>query len=305
MKAAVTGASGFVGRILCDFLRESGDVVLELSRSAHPGFDVLDPKSLQDALAGSGAEVLYHLAARSNAGESFGRAAATLRVNVEGSLNVLNAAHTAGIQRVLVVGSAEEYGARGDRNPLGEDSPPRPLTPYGVSKLAAGYLGLQMHLSTGLGTIMTRSFNHTGPGQSDRFLVPAIAARIAEAERSGDPEVAIGRTDSTREINDVRDVVQAYRLLLLHGEEGATYNVCSGREYTVEEIALKLLGLSSRRLTLRQDPGLVRPLEPSWLVGDPRKLQAATGWRPRFTPEQTLEDVLQEARRAATKQSTA
>ncbi len=172
----------------------------------------------------------------------------------------------------------------------------RPITPYGASKVAASYLALQAWLGSGLETIRVRPFNHTGPGQSARFLVPALAQRIVEAERDERDEIAVGNLDPVRDVNDVRDVVRAYRLLASDGAPGEVYNVCSGTGVSVREIAELLLAHAQRPLRLVQDPALVRPVEVPRLVGDASKLRAATGWEPEYTLDDTLRDVLQGAR---------
>lgn len=297
MKVIVTGATGFVGTALCKHLMAEGDDVISLAGEGPDLVDVVDEDAVRDAFAGSGAEAIFHLAALSHVGSSFENAAETLRVNVEGTWNVLDAAITAGVDRVLVVGSAEEYGdGAGSMVPITEESPLRPITPYGVSKVAAEYLGLQAFLSRGLGTIMTRSFNHTGPGQSPQFVVPALARRVAQAEAEGRDEIEVGRLDSVREFNDVRDIVGAYRQLILQGEAGSVYNVCSGVGYSIGEVAGRLIALASRPIRLHQDPALLRAVESARLVGDPSKLKSHTGWEPRWTLDQTLKDVLERAR---------
>jgi len=300
VKVIVTGASGFVGRELCRHLHSEGDEVLPFGPDEPDFLDLLDRHGVREAIVGSGAEAVYHLAALSHAGASFENSVETIRVNVEGTLNVLDACREAGVSRVLVVGSAEEYGdGAGNREAFIEESPLRPVSPYGASKVAAEYLGLQAHLSSDLGTVMTRSFNHTGPGQSADFVVPALARRIARAEKEESNEIDVGRLDSEREFNDVRDVVRAYRLLVLRGRAGSVYNVCSGVAYSIAELARRLMELSTRTLTLRQDPSLTRAVEPSRVVGDPGKLKAETGWQPEFSLDETLRAILDEARATA------
>jgi GDP-4-dehydro-6-deoxy-D-mannose reductase len=297
LKAIVTGASGFVGTHLSKHLRDEGDDILPFGPEG-PGFlDVLDREGVRQAVVGSGAEALYHLAAFSSAGASFDNPVETLRVNVEGTLNVLDACREAGVNRVLVVGSAEEYGDQPDSSgPLREESPLRPVSLYGASKAGAEFLALQANLSSGLGTIMTRSFNHTGPGQAPAFVVPAIALRIAQAEQEGRGEIEVGRLDSVREFNDVRDVVRAYRLLVLHGRPGCVYNVCSGVGQTVENVVQRLIELSGSPISLRQVPSLMRKAESDRLVGDPGRLRSQTGWTPRLELDQTLGSILEAAR---------
>ena len=296
MKVIVTGATGFVGTELCKHLVAEGDDVLPLAGEGPEFLDILNGDGVREAFAGSGAEAVVHLAALSHVGNSFENPRDTLRVNVEGTWNVLDAAHVAGVGRVLVVGSAAEYGGSAGSEPITEECALRPVTPYGASKVAAEYLGLQAFLSRGLGTIMTRSFNHTGPGQSPQFVVPALARRVAQAEAEGRDEIEVGRLDSVREFNDVRDIVGAYRQLIRLGEAGSVYNVCSGVGYSIGEVAGRLIALANRPIRLHQDPALLRAVESARLVGDPSKLKSHTGWEPRWTLDQTLKDVLERAR---------
>jgi GDP-4-dehydro-6-deoxy-D-mannose reductase len=293
MKALVTGAGGFVGSHLVAHLDESGDDVVACDRGRRGGFDVTDRGGVHRVIAEHAPDVVYHLAALTHVGESWTDPVRFVRVNVEGTVNVLDACRAAGVARVVFVGSAEEYGlVREEDLPLREDVPLRPSTPYGASKVAASQFALQAYLGAGLETVRVRPFNHTGPGQSDRFLVPALARRMAEAARTQSGTVRVGALDPVRDISDVRDVVRAYRLLALHGAPGEVYNVCSGRGVAVADVADLLLSMVDAPLRLVTDEELVRPTEVPRLVGDPTKLVDATGWRPAFTLEQTLRTVL-------------
>jgi GDP-4-dehydro-6-deoxy-D-mannose reductase len=293
MKAFVTGASGFVGTYLTAHLAASGDDVIAPDDS----LDVVDRDAVDAAIARAGPEAVYHLAALSHVGESWAEPNRVLRVNVEGAVNVLDAARRYGVERVLVVGSAEEYGRVEPADvPITEDAPLRPVTPYAVSKVAADYLALQSHLAWALHTIRVRAFSHTGPGQSSRFLVPALARRIAEAERDERSEIVVGALDPIRDISDVRDIVRAYRLLVEHGESGEVYNVCRGEGVAVADIAQALLARAHRPVELVSDPTLLRPAEVPCLVGDSSRLRAATGWRPEYSLDDTLAAVLEDCR---------
>ena len=137
-----------------------------------------------------------------------------------------------------------------------------------------------------------RAFNHLGPGQSDRFVAPSIAARIARNERDGGDEVPVGNLTPRRDVTDVRDVVRAYRLLVEHGEPGEVYNVCRGAAVSVQELADALLAMASRPMRLVSDPGLQRPVDIPVLLGDNTTLREATGWEPTIALDQTLADVL-------------
>jgi GDP-4-dehydro-6-deoxy-D-mannose reductase len=300
MRAAVTGSSGFVGRHLVAHLRGLGDEVITLDRTGEPPVDVTDAHRVRDVLRAARPDAVYHLAAMSHVGESWGAPETVFRVNAEGTLSVLRASADAGVERVLVVGSADEYGVV-DANdlPITEDAAIRPVTPYGASKAAADVVALQAFVGDGLGTVRVRAFNHTGPGQSSTMLVPGLAARIAAAERLGTREISVGSLDVVRDITDVRDVVRAYRLLVEHATPGDAYNVCSGRGVSVREVAEAMVEMSDVPLDLVVDPELVRPVEAPRLIGSPAKLCAATGWQPEIPLEQTLRDVLDAVRNAS------
>ncbi len=297
MKAVVTGARGFVGPHLVAHLEACGDTVVPLDRRGPMSFDVTDPDAVHRALHETRPDAVYHLAAMSHVGDSWKSPGVAFRVNAEGTLNMLRGCVDLGIRRVIIVGSAEEYGhVDPDDLPLSEDAPLRPVTPYGASKVASDFLALQAFLGDGLGAIRVRPFNHTGPGQETKFLVPALAARIARAEQQGSKEIPVGALDAVRDITDVRDVVRAYRLLVEHGEPGEVYNVCSGRGVSVSEIATGLLEQARHEIRLVVDPDLVRPVEVPRLVGDNRRLRATTGWQQDYALSTTLADVLDGAR---------
>ena len=297
MRAAITGARGFVGRHLAAHLAARGDEVVELDLDGAGALDVTDHDAVVARVAAERPDALYHLAARSHVGESWAAGDALVRVNVGGTRAVVDACVRAGVRRLLVVGSAEQYGAvHDDELPISESTALRPITPYGETKAAAEQVALEAHREHGLGVVCARSFNHTGPGQPSAFLVPGLAARIAAAERSGADEIVLGNGDPVRDFSDVRDVVRAYALLVDHGTPGEAYNVCSGRGVRVGDLAAELVARASRPLRLATDGGLVRPVDVPVMVGDPAKLTAATGWSPALDLARTLDDVLAAAR---------
>jgi len=291
VKTLVTGAGGFVGTALVDHLRAAGDEVVGIDHATGP--DITDPAGVREAVERYRPDTVYHLAAVTHIGASWEAPLEVFRVNAEGTLNVLSACAATGVGRVLVVGSADEYGAvRPEDLPLTEDAPLRPLTPYGASKVAADYLALQAFLGQGLPVIRVRAFNHSGPTQSERFMIPGLARRIAAAEREGRKDVPVGSLEPVRDYTDVADVVVAYRLLVERGEPGEVYNVCSGVGRSVADVADALLALARHAIELVPDPSLLRPVEVPRLVGDNRRLREATGWAPQIPFEQTLAAVL-------------
>lgn len=300
MRATVTGAGGFVGPHLVAHLRASGDDVTEMDLMGPVELDVTDADSALSCIDAARPDVVYHLAALSHVGQSWSSPGRSFRVNAEGTLHVLRACLEVKVPRVVVILSSEVYGhADPSLLPLREDAPLRPVTPYGASKAAADIVALQMHLADRLDVVRVRPFGHTGPGQSDQFVVPALAMRIARAERDGTDEIPVGSLDAVRDLSDVRDVVRAYRLLAEHGSAGDVYNVCSGTGVSIQEIADRLLAHATRPIALVTDPALVRPVDAPRMIGDNSRLRAATGWTPEHTLDATLADVLDAARSKA------
>jgi GDP-4-dehydro-6-deoxy-D-mannose reductase len=292
VRALVTGAGGFVGVHLVRHLEERGDVVVQLERTVD-GVDIADADALTDAVLAAKPEAVYHLAGASDVGGSWAAPRETFLANALGTLNVLEASREAGAERVLAITSADVYGRVSQHElPLDEHQPLRPVSPYAASKVAADALAQQAWLGHRLPVVRVRAFNHLGPGQSDRFLAPSLAARIARNERDGGDEVPIGNMTPRRDVTDVRDVVRAYRLLMEHGEPGGVYNVCRGLAVSVKDIAEELLGMAARPMRLVSDPSLQRPVDIPMLVGDNGALRRTTGWEPTIPLDQTLADVL-------------
>jgi GDP-4-dehydro-6-deoxy-D-mannose reductase len=295
VRAFITGGGGFVGKWLSDHLRAQGDDVVVVDLEV----DVTDPQAIGPALAAAHPDAVYHLAALAHVGDSWDAPGPVLAVNVLGTAEVLAAARrVASHPTVLVVSSAEVYGVVGEEQlPLTETAPVCPSSPYAASKAAAEAVALQAWRGYGQPVMVVRPFNHIGPGQSPAFAVAALASRIVQAERNGSPTLAVGTLTTRRDFTDVRDVVRAYRLLVERGEPGSTYNICSGVDVSMAEIAERLLAAAGTSLELVTDPTLVRPVDTPALRGDPTRLRMATSWRPEIALDATLHDVLDYWRR--------
>lgn len=299
VRSLITGGRGFVGTWLAEHLRDRGEEVVQIDQEV----EITDPGALLDAVTEAAPDAIYHLAAMTHVGQSWDEPLRVLEVNVLGTATVLGAARECGTDpRVLVTSSAEVYGAVTDpaQLPLTESSPTAPLTPYAASKLAAEALCTQAWLAYGQHVVVVRPFNHIGPGQSPNFAVAALSKRIVDAERSGATEIPVGNLSARRDFTDVRDVVRSYRLLVESGVPGTVYNVCSGVDVSIQDIADRLLAATGSSVRLVPDPSLMRPVEVPVLRGDPGRLQEATGWAPELALDQTLADVLAHWRAAAT-----
>ena len=292
MKALVTGARGFVGTHLMAHLEAAGDEAVGIDRSIDD-LDILDAPALLELFRRVRPEVVYHLAGSADVGGSWDTPGATFRANAEGTLTVLWAARETGVDRVLAVGSADVYGKVVPEDlPLTEDSPLRPVSPYAASKVAADAVAYQAFLGFGQGVVRARPFNHLGPGQTDRFVAPALAGRVAANERSGEQVVKVGNPSPERDFTDVRDVVRAYRLMVAHGRAGEVYNVCSGTAVAVQSLAEQLIAMATVPMRLEADPDLQRPVDIPVLRGDASRLRRDTGWAPEIPLATTLQDLL-------------
>jgi GDP-4-dehydro-6-deoxy-D-mannose reductase len=290
VRALITGGKGFVGHWLSEHLRGCGDEVAVTDIET----DIADQAALEPVVAAAAPDAIYHLAALTHVGESWEVPAEVLRVNVLGTAAVLAAARRlATPPTVLVVSSAEVYGIVGEGDlPLSESSAVAPVTPYAASKAAAEQVALQAWRGYGQPVVVVRPFNHVGPGQAPTFAVSALARRIVDARRSHQATLPVGTLTTRRDFTDVRDVVRAYRLLIERGEPGSVYNVCSGHDVAVAEVAARLLALAGTDLELVIDQTLVRPVDVPVLRGDPARLEAGTGWKPEIPLDDTLADVL-------------
>ncbi len=290
MRALVTGSNGFVGPWLLAHLRESGDDVLGLTETT----DITDPAALRDVLASAPFDAVYHLAAQSSVRLSWDDPVGTFTVNALGTLNLCSAAIKSDRPpRVLIISSAEVYGkVPASAMPVGEDQPLAPVTPYAASKASAEMIGLQAWLGRGLEVVRTRAFNHTGPGQGPGFVVPDLAVQVARAAQGKIDRIATGNLEVSRDMTDVRDVVRAYRLLMVHGEPGGVYNVCSGEAVLISDVLRRLMQIAGTDVPVWVDPAGPGPADVAVVSGDPQRIHALTGWAPEVPLERTLTDVL-------------
>jgi GDP-4-dehydro-6-deoxy-D-mannose reductase len=311
MRAFVTGADGFVGQWLLHKLLGDGSVVSGMIRAVKPALTTLSPElaarvqwqqcelreaaGMRELLRAAKPSAIFHLAAQSSVPASNEDPRATLETNVLGTVRLLEAVREAAPEAtVIVVGSADAYGAvTEDQLPLRESAPLQPRNPYAASKAAAEVVALQYSLSGWVRVIVTRSFNHTGPGQSSAFAAAAFAKQIAAFKKSGHAsEMRVGNLAPRRDISDVRDVVDAYVLLAQRGAAGTVYNVCSGRDYSMREIVQELGRISGLQLDVREDPALLRPVETPVLRGDASRIRTDTGWTATTPIQKTLTDLL-------------
>jgi len=291
----VTGADGFVGRHL----------LAQLGERAVPAVaDVTEPDAVAAAVQEARPRSVVHLAAQSSVAASWEDAIEAWRVNVLGTVAVLESVRReAPGARVLVTSTGEVYG-RADTLPTPESAPVAPVSPYAATKAAAEVACAQF-AHTGGDVVVTRAFNHEGPGRDERFAIGSWTRQISRLEAAGGGTLEVGDLEARRDLTDVRDVCRAYTLLLDSGVEPGQYNVASGRAVSMAEVVELLVSLARCPVEVEQRPERMRPAEIPVLCGDPSKLERATGWKPEIPLEQTLADTLEYARKSLVESGSA
>jgi GDP-4-dehydro-6-deoxy-D-mannose reductase len=298
--ALVTGATGFAGGHLLDELLRSGHFVHAWSnpRGRSPNraltnvewhtVDLLDRDAVLRSLDAIRPLSLYHLGGVADVHGSWRTPATALRVNVLGTHHLLEAVIRLRLPcRILIAGSALVY--RPSSQPLTEDAPVSPTTPYGVSKLAQEMLAERVASAV----LLARAFNHAGPRQDASYVTSAFARQLAEIETGRrEPTLRVGNLESRRDITDVRDTVRAYRAILERGTPHRPYNVCSGRAYRIGDLLDILLSLARTRVRVETDPDRLRPNDTAVVLGSGARITRETGWQPLIPIEQTLGDLL-------------
>jgi GDP-4-dehydro-6-deoxy-D-mannose reductase len=316
VRALVTGAAGFAGQWLCRELLHAGWDVwgTRLDDALPPGAldtasgaavrwwegDLRASTAAHDAIEAATPDAIFHLAGIAHVPSANADPAGTLEVNVIAAARLLahvRARRAAGTLDpvVVMVGSGEQYGRHdAGEMPLGEDAAQRPMGVYAASKAAQEVLALEAHRAGGVRVIAVRPFNHTGPGQSPNFVVPALVRR-AVALRGTSKSLVMGNTATIRDFSHVEDVVRGYVALAQRGTAGEAYNIASGAGTEVAALARRILALAGVDAKLQSDPALVRPADVPALVGSAAKLRAATGWAPRHSLDSILEELIRAA----------
>ncbi len=304
-KVLITGASGFVGQHLIERLLQGnyeivaavygGEIDDRNGRVTSIALNLTNKESINQVVETTRPDWIFHLAALSSPAASFSDDNKTVVNNIVAQANLLSAAVTYTPEaRVLVVGSAEEYGKVATENlPISESCPLRPMSPYAVSKVTQDFMGLQYYLSYGLPVIRVRPFNHVGEYQTDQFVLAAFAKQVALIEnRQQDPIIRVGNLEATRDFSDVKDMVRAYELALLHGDPGEVYNLGSGNETPVSQLLDVLLSLSTTPIKVEQDPARMQGSDVPRLKCDSSRFSELTGWKAEIPLESTIARVL-------------
>jgi GDP-4-dehydro-6-deoxy-D-mannose reductase len=309
-KILITGASGFVAGHFIRFLSSHshdfemhgisrtrpswdffpGSTPLEGIFSFHQA-DLMDMPRITSLIEKIQPDYILHLAAQSSVAESWNSPVISFMNNTNIFLNIIDTIRlNDNAARVLSVGSSEQYGRVSEKDlPLREDSPQRPANPYAVARVAQEQLARIYAEGYGIDICCTRSFNHCGPGQSDRFVVSGIVKQFVRISHGmQDPIIHIGNGSIIRDFIDVRDVVTAYNLLLTKGKRADVYNICSGTGRSIRDIVLELSQILKIPVEIRQEQSQIRPIDNPRIIGSNEKMQNEFGWHPTIKFEQTL-----------------
>lgn len=288
----ITGAAGFAGRHLLTHL-QAADPTGRLVAWTRQQVDITDRDKVMQGILEAQPDRVVHLAGSPNVGQSWLDTWEPLKTNVIGTHHLLDAIRTHRPRcRILVVTSAMIYLPSGE--PLDEDAPLGPASPYGFSKLAQDQLALNAAREDDLDVVVARPFNHVGPGQDPSFFLSSFAKQIALIEAGlSPPGIQVGNLDAERDLTDVRDVVEAYARLLTAGAAGRAYNICSGQTHRVGDLLDRLLAMAHVPIAKVMDPARLRPNDVPRLVGNCARLRTELGWKPQRDMDVTLADTLE------------
>ncbi|WP_102347709.1 GDP-mannose 4,6-dehydratase [Bacillus sp. Marseille-P3661] len=304
MRVFITGSNGFVGRHLINLLSQRGHTVfagvhenIEKFPSAVKvhHINILDQNRLYELLKEIKPDAIIHLAALSKVPDSWEDPVKTFNINTIGSIHLIQAAQKISPDvKILTVGSSEEYGLTGTiGTPLTEEHPCFPQNPYASSKLSMGQVVLQLAKKNQQTIIHVRPFNHFGPQQPRGFVISDFASQIAQIEKGlSQPFIKVGDLSAIRDFTDVRDVVNAYILLLENNVETGIYNICSGVSRSIKDCLDELIKLASCPVQVIVDKHKFRPLQVPVFLGSYKKINEKVNWKPDISFEQSLQDTL-------------
>ncbi|MFN4133080.1 MAG: GDP-mannose 4,6-dehydratase [Candidatus Hadarchaeales archaeon] len=307
MRTLITGANGFIGSCLAEFLLARDmevygtihdkkiDNISHLVPKMHLiTCDVIDEQQVQNALEKSSPDLIFHLAAQSRPDISWIRPKTTLETNIIGTVNLFELVRKVNLDPIiLVAGSSAEYGLISPTEPpIKEDHPLLPVSPYGVSKVAQTLMAYQYFKNYGMKTIMVRIFGATGPRKTGDACSD-FCKQIVKIERGeAEPVIKVGNLDVVRDLMDVEDALAAFWILVEKRKIGEIYNICSSKPLRIGDMLNKLLSFSSIKPRIEVDPKKIRPTDEPIVVGDNSKIKKDCGWEPKIPFEETLRKTL-------------
>ena len=301
-KVLVTGIDGFVAGYLYDYLLKSGydvygttiDETYKNDKIKIFKMNLLNAENVNDVIENIKPDMIFHLAGQSAVGLSWKEPVLTMSVNVNGTLNLLEAVKNNNINpKILIIGSSDQYGIiKPEDCPIKETQLQNPQSPYGISKKTQEEIGKLYVNAYKMNIIFVRAFNHIGAGQGENFVVPDFASKIVKIEKGAIPVLKVGNLDTLRDFTDVRDIVRGYVMVLESGKIGESYNIGSGHIIKVKEILEKLVSLSNKKIKIEIDEKRFRPVDVPIVQCDNTKIKKDTGWSPEISIDKTLKDVL-------------
>ena len=300
-KALITGSEGFVGKYLRRELQESGYEVTGIDLQ-HGGnvllIDLMNQEKVREAVADVKPDTVFHLAGQANVARSWKIPQKTMELNIIAGINLMDAVRDIIPDcRMVMVGSSDQYGNLGERGKcVVETMQPHPQTPYAISKQTQEDMSALYARTYRMNICMTRSFNHVGAGQAKGFLFSDFASGIAAVEKGQAACLRVGNLTARRDFTHVSDVVRAYRMIAERGRAGEVYNVGSGITYSAQEILDRFCALANCPIPIEQDPSKMRPSDTPVICCDHSKLTNDTGWKPEYSIDGMISDVLQDWR---------
>ncbi|MEI7945462.1 MAG: GDP-mannose 4,6-dehydratase [bacterium] len=300
----ITGCNGFVARYFVDYFRAQNSVAefwgVDISPScalegvSYSHMDLMDLEGIRKLLLAYKPTHIAHFASVSSVSQSWERPVESFTNNTNIFLNIVESVRKLGLSpRILSIGSSEEYGNYPQHAlPLKEYYQLRPCNPYAIARVAQEMISKLYADSYDLEVMMTRSFNHIGPGQREVFAIPSFICQMLKAKSENRAVISVGNIDIVRDFLDVRDVVDAYYKILFLGRKGEVYNVCRGTGYTLRAIIKQIAQIIDFSPELIVDPAKVRPTDNQIIVGDASKLMTELNWRPVIPLETSLRQTI-------------
>lgn len=299
-RVLIFGISGFVGKYLAEeFLSHNYEVIgSDIDKNSNlphnitfHSANILNELEIAEIIRITCPDVIVNLAAISSVGASWGMPQTTINVNVIGALNILEATRKYHPKcKVLFIGSSEEYVI--SKYPMSEDRELDATNPYGISKVTQEQFARMYRDYYKMNVYCVRTFNHTGIGQKESFVLPSWCKQVAEIAKSGKPgRIKVGNLSVQRDFSHVKDIVRAYRLVVESDDCSVIYNIGSGKAYKLEEMLVYIISLCNQEINVEIDKDRFRPSDQPVICCDHSLITSQLGWEPKFTVFDALKEL--------------